>query len=602
MSTITKWILRAVGFLASCILIVILGFTLLVDPNNYASDLELAAQKNGLALKIEGDISWSFFPRPGLSFQNINFDYAQFDQGFVETLVVSFNWVALPNLLLEPQKLPLTSLNIQNGRVRHMDPGLPPIVLDNLNASIRNFSLDGKFFDLDIKSANLAGLPLGVKANISIDIVQQEMKSFAAKNIILRADRVTIEGEFEVDPTKTEIMGNLKTQKFSLKDQVQSIQQRFPFLTFPSLKNDKALTEVSLSTDFSINPLGYSRYTHELLIDGQVFDIQVEADQTTGKMSTSIDSDRFRLNDYLPNGSAQTNASILTPLALPFIFWQGQSEINISVNEIVMPGYRVSNFYTQVFGAGDVLQITTLNADIFDGQLNASAIVDLSGESPEISLKPTIDNLDLGKVLAILGETNDLKGQLTLEADVTASGQNMDDFQQSISGNGKLVISDPIYKPLNIEEMVCNAAALFDGTASQASAYPPETELDTIISSFSFNSGNLNIDRTDTAVGNIKINVQGKINMLQQSYGINVNMLVNSSKTSPNGCKVNRRFQNQILPFECIGNLNPNKPMASSCVPDKNKIKQIMRNSVIQGIGNKILGDGNILKNIFGGQ
>ena len=65
MSTITKWILRAVGFLASCILIVILGFTLLVDPNNYASDLELAAQKNGLALKIEGDISWSFFPRPG---------------------------------------------------------------------------------------------------------------------------------------------------------------------------------------------------------------------------------------------------------------------------------------------------------------------------------------------------------------------------------------------------------------------------------------------------------------------------------------------------------------------------------------------------------
>ena len=255
-----------------------------------------------------------------MSFQNINFDYAQFDQGFVETLVVSFNWIALPNLLLEPQNLPLTSLNIQNGRVRHMDPGLPPIVLDNLNASIRNFSLDGKFFDLDIKSANLAGLPLGVKANISVDIVQQEMNSFAAKNIILRADRVTIEGGFEVDPTKTEIMGNLKTQKFSLKDQIQSIQQRFPFLTFPSLKNDKALTEVSLSTDFSINPLGYSRYTHELLIDGQVFDIQVEADQTSGKMSTSIDSDRFRLNDYLPNGSAQTNASILSALGFALYF------------------------------------------------------------------------------------------------------------------------------------------------------------------------------------------------------------------------------------------------------------------------------------------
>ena len=120
-------------------------------------------------------------------------------------------------------------------------------------------------------------------------------------------------------------------------------------------------------------------------------------------------------------------------MALPFIFWQGQSEINISVDEIVMQGYRVSNFYTQVFGAGDVLQITTINADIFDGQLNASAIVDLSGESPQISLKPTIDNLDLGKALAILGEINDLKGQLTLEADVTASRSCYVSFQSQLT-------------------------------------------------------------------------------------------------------------------------------------------------------------------------
>ena len=600
MSTITKWIIRAVGFLASCIFIAILGVTLLIDPNDYSSDIELAAQKNGLTLKIEEDISWSFFPRPGLSLQNIYFDYAQFDQGFLETLDVSFNWATLPNILLEPQKLPLISINIKNGRARYMDPGMPPIVVDNLNASVRNFSLNGKVFNLDIESANLAGLPFGIRADISMDIAQQKMNSFAAANIILRADKVTIEGGFEVNPRKTEIIGSLKTQKFSLKDQIKSIQQRFPFLTFPSMRNNNALAEVSIHTDFSINPMGYSRYTHELQIDDQFFDIQVEADQTTGKMSTSIDSDRFRLNDYLPNEGSPTNASILTPLALPFIFWQGQSEINISVGEIVMKEYRVSSFYAEVFGAEDVLQITTLNADIFDGQLNASAILDLSGESPQISLKPTIDNLDLGKALVILGETSDFAGQLTLQADVTTSGQNMIDFQQSISGDGTLVISDPTYKPLNIEEMVCNAATLFDGTPSQAYTYPSETDFDTIVGSFRFNDGNLDINRIETAIGNIKMNAQGKMDMLKQSYGVNVNMLVNSSKTSSNGCKVNRRLQNQMIPFQCIGSIDPNNSMKSSCVPDKNKIEQIMRNSVIEEIGNKVLGETNLLKNIFG--
>jgi AsmA protein len=601
-STITKWIIRAVGFLASCIFIAILGITLLVDPNDYSPDLELAAQKNGLTLKIEEDISWSFFPRPGLSFQNIYFEYAQFDQGFVETLDISFNWVALPNILLEPQRLPLISINIKNGRARYMDPGLPPIVVDNLNAAVRNFSLNGKFFNLDIESANVAGLPFGIRADILMDIAQQRMNSFAAANIILRADKVTVEGEFEVNPRKTEIIGSLKTQKFSLKDQIKSIQQRFPFLAFPSMRNNNALSEVSIHTDFSINPMGYSRYTHEVQIDDQFFDVQVEADQTTGKMSTSIDSDLFRLNDYLPNEVSPTNASILTPLALPFIFWQGQSEIKLSVGDIVMKEYRVSSFYAEVFGAEDVLQITTLNADIFDGQLNASAIVDLSGESAEISLKSTIDNLDLGKALVILGETSDFAGQLTLEADVTASGQNIIDFQKSISGDGTLVVSDPIYKPLNIEEMVCNAAALFDGATSRSNTYSSETDLDTIVGSFRFNDGNLDINRIDTAIGNIKMNAQGKIDMLKQSFGINVNMLVNSSKTSSNGCKVNRRLQNEMIPFQCIGSIDPNNSMKSSCVPDKNKIEQIMKNSVIEEIGNKVLGDTNLLNNIFGRQ
>jgi hypothetical protein len=148
--------------------------------------------------------------------------------------------------------------------------------------------------------------------------------------------------------------------------------------------------------------------------------------------------------------------------------------------------------------------------------------------------------------------------------------------------------------------MVCNAATLFDGTPSQAYTYPSETDFDTIVGSFRFNDGNLDINRIETAIGNIKMNAQGKMDMLKQSYGVNVNMLVNSSKTSSNGCKVNRRLQNQMIPFQCIGSIDPNNSMKSSCVPDKNKIEQIMRNSVIEEIGNKVLGETNLLKNIFG--
>ena len=94
----------------------------------------------------------------------------------------------------------------------------------------------------------------------------------------------------------------------------------------PVMSNTAALTDVYFNSEFSINPRGYSNYTHQVVIDGQAFNVTIEADQSTGKMDALVTGNQFKLGDYLPpQGSPNTQlqtAAIFAPLSLPFLLWQ----------------------------------------------------------------------------------------------------------------------------------------------------------------------------------------------------------------------------------------------------------------------------------------
>ena len=150
---------------------------------------------------------------------------------------------------------------------------------------------------------------------------------------------------------------------------------------------------------------------------------------------------------------------------------------------------------------------------------------------------------------------------------------------------GQISIASPQYKSINIEQLFCNAAALF-GSSSANQQWSAGTQLEDFNSKFQFNDGNLIITDFRTATGNLAIDGRGTIGLISRKYTLQTNTELNGATTSSNGCTVNQRLQNRQIPFVCTVNFDQGAP---SCKPDERAVKALIRNSAVEQLGSKLL-------------
>ena len=150
---------------------------------------------------------------------------------------------------------------------------------------------------------------------------------------------------------------------------------------------------------------------------------------------------------------------------------------------------------------------------------------------------------------------------------------------------GQINIALPHYKSINIEQLYCNAAALF-GSSNSNQQWPAGTQFEDFSSKFQFNDGNVIITDFSTATGNLDINGRGTIDLLSQRYRLQTNTELSGATTSSNGCAVNQRLQNRQIPFVCEGHFDQATP---SCKPDERAVKALLRNSALEKLGSKLL-------------
>lgn len=71
MGKLIRIVLGLVGVLVAVVIGAILYLTLVMDPNDFRDDIERLAQKQGIPLEINGDLSWQWFPTLGLSVEGV---------------------------------------------------------------------------------------------------------------------------------------------------------------------------------------------------------------------------------------------------------------------------------------------------------------------------------------------------------------------------------------------------------------------------------------------------------------------------------------------------------------------------------------------------
>lgn len=568
--------------------IAVMYITFAVDINGYKSDIESLARQQGLDVSIRGDLAWQFFPKPGISIADISASDQTSVSGSAKSLVLATNWTQLFSLGGGIEQLQLSSVQIESGGLQWFPANGPRLQFNNIQLSAKNLSLQGKPFPISASVSAFGGRKFALDTEVAVQLNGHNIQQLNLVDLQLQIDSIRLFGELSASDNGSFVQGNLYSNSFDLKQLMTSLQPVVPLLAAPNTLVKTALTDVSLKTNFSLDTEAVSKIIGELSLDGQSFDVDVTIDHPANSLTTLVSGDLLRAGDYLPAANSDSdNSGLFAPLAIPFALWQGRSQVEINLDRIEFNDFRIDNFYSNVFGNKRVLRMTSLNADMFGGQVNAIAKLDMRTSKPSFNLQPSLYNIDMAQAVNALSDNSTVSGKLSLDANIQGAGMDMGEITRSLSGAGKFQVQKPVYQGLNLEQSFCNAAALVSGRSLAAKTWSPGTQLDDLQGKFQLNDGKLLINEYSTGTGNLAVMGRGRVDLIKKRYQLNASARVDQAVTSPTGCDVNQRLQNRQIPFVCNGAFDRGDAGGLACKPDERLIKDLLKNSALEKLLNK---------------
>jgi hypothetical protein len=563
------------GLLALFIFVVLglLVASLAIDANRFKPEIESAAASAGIELAVEGDIGWQLLPL-GIALNQVNFTLDnKLMAGNADQLAISVNFKTLASLLSQSPQLPFSHIEVNNARVLVAIPNSLPVQLSQINLAVDNINTQGQPFTYSIDLLAPYSVKLASSATLNIALKdQQQPESFSVNNLKLRINDLAIKGFVEGSESLNKIQGQLSADSFDLIKQLKSISRFIPELEVPKMVDPKALTDIAFEGFFDLVLDGFSTIQSTLSIDGQAIEISSEIDQENLKLYTAISANQFKVDGYTSqSGSGSANPALFAPLALPMALWHGQSQIELNVAEINMGAAKLTNIYGNLFGNQNIFKLSSLSGNLFDGQINLSGELNMQRRTPSFSIDTLISNVDLDAASQLLEEFN-LGGELNFSSNIKGSGDDGYSVMQSLAGSGQLEISSPSYRGLNLEQTLCNAAALFSGKMPIVKDWSEDTQLDDLTASLSLRGDSLSVSEYRTQLGNVDFYGSSSLNLSSLRYKLNATVLASQGRSSSLGCTINPMIVEREIPFRCKGALGE----TFNCKPDKSVFETLL--------------------------
>lgn len=552
--------------------------TLVIDPNQYKSSIESTSASAGIELGIEGDLAWQLFPL-GISAEKVNFVLSDKSMaGSADQLELGIELATLFSLASQRSQLPISRLSIANGRVLYALPNSLPLQFSQINFAVDNLNSTGHKFPISIDLLAPQGVNIAVQSNVAVKVSDQTVTDLSVANLQLKINKLLVTGYFNASNNLTKIQGNIKSESFNLIQQFKLAKRYIPDLMVPQLADPTALTNVTFDSFFDIETIGFSKIQTTLSIDGQALDIDVDIDQQKYKLNTLVSGKVLNLDAYRAKPLANADNSMLfAPLAIPMALWHGQSQFELNLMAVELDDITLSNLYANLFGNQNIFRLTSFSGDLFGGQINASASLNMQEAKPNFAIESSITDIDLSALSKLFEDIN-IEGKFNLKTVIKGSGNTSESIIESLDGIGEVKIENPSYIGVNLEQTLCNAAAMFGGNPKPKTTWSENTELETLTSKLRFNKGSLLVSDYQTRLANIDIYGSANLNLSSWRYSLNTTALATQSKSSAQGCKITPMLVKREIPFKCKGALGDN----FKCKPDNNLIQTLLLSPKLQ--------------------
>ncbi|AUD60227.1 cell envelope biogenesis protein AsmA [Shewanella sp. Pdp11] len=499
-----KWLLALV---VTLILLVTVYLTVFFDPNDFKPEIvDVVKKQTGRELVITDDLSWTFFPVIGINLGGVSLSNPE---GFTPKAMLEVN-KAVAEVALMPlfsQKIEIAELSLDGATINFVTRKNGTSSFDGLSGDnskqaatpATETSSNAKLNDINIGGVSITNTQINM-----IDEAKKQTQVFSLKSFTF--------GEFTLDtfaPIAFEFSATMPDMTISSegkgelklsRDLTQLVVNGLKIDTVvegESIPNKKLETSISLATQIALDKqqlsvdiaqltaasitaagkvgVNYATKIPRINADFQVGDIDL--DTLLPKTETAA------VTEQAPAASTQAVEPDLSALK------QLDVKLKLTVKSIKVANLSTQNWLMDVGIKNGVLDLTKLNADLYQGQLLVSAQVDARQAVASYQFDKKVTGVQIRPLLKDAADVDLLAG--TANFDVKGKGKSLipEQLKKNLLANGHFDINDGALYGVNIPQMIRSAQAKLKGDLSPETKEERKTDFSSLSGSFLLDNG-----------------------------------------------------------------------------------------------------------------
>ncbi|MGE6820794.1 AsmA family protein [Pseudomonas soli] len=404
------------------------------------------------------------------------------------------------------------------------------------------------------------------------------------------ANQLRALGELNVrDLDKTpQVSGGLSIAQFDLRTFLDGIGH-----PLPATADSAAFKKLELVTRLQGTPNSIALEDLAVKLDDSTFTGRVAVEDFAKQaLRVHLKGDKFDADRYLPAKSEEAKGATAarqaevkqqeatavagagsTPLpdAPTQVAWSSDKllpvdrlraldlQADLSFGALTLDKLPISDAQLTASGQGGLVTLQNLRGALYNGTFEAKGTVDVRPAVPQIGVNTKINRVPVEHFIKRESpeQAPPVKGLLTLNSDLTATGNSQKALVDTLNGNASFTINDGVLVNANLEQQLCQAIATLNRKQLSGEPRGKDTPFQELRGSLVMRNGVASNPDLKVRIPGLTVNGHGDLDLRVLGMDYNVGVVVEGDQRAmPDpACQVNERYVGVEVPLRCRGPL-----------------------------------------------
>ena len=249
-------------------------------------------------------------------------------------------------------------------------------------------------------------------------------------------------------------------------------------------------------------------------------------------------------------------------------------EADLSFGKLILDKLPIDNASLKTQAAGGVIKVESLRGDLYNGNFEVSGNLDARPDVPLMSLRTRVAKVPVERILESQGQNPPIRGQLTLNGDLTGAGNSQKALVDSLDGNASFSLSNGVLVNANLEQQLCQGISVLNRKTLASEPRGKDTPFQQLSGNLVLRNGVASNPDLKVRMPGLTVNGNGDLDLrvLGMNYRVGVVIEGDKSDMPDPACEVNPRYVGIEWPVQCRG---PLELGAKACRLDKEGLGRI---------------------------